>query len=336
MPAALTLIDYSKRVAVTLALVTLALFLWKIAPVLMLGFAGIVLAMVVRAVADPLSRHMRVNQTWAVGIAFALFLLLLVGLAFFFGKQISTQATDLWEAIRGAVEKGREKLGATPLGSWVLDNAQGATDPDSMTKVLTGTVTVFGALADAILVLFLGLYFAVSPGSYRKGFLRLLPSAARPKVGGALDASGDALRKWLFGQLISMLFVGVLTTLGLWIAGVPLALPLGILSAVLDFVPFVGPLLAAIPGLLVAFAQGPEVAGWAALVYLAVQFAEGHVILPLVQKWAVQLPPVLGLLSIVAFGLVFGVMGVLFAVPLTVVSVVLVQKLWVQNEEAPT
>jgi predicted PurR-regulated permease PerM len=336
MPAALSLIDYSKRVAVTLALVTLALFLWKIAPVLMLGFAGIVLAMVVRAGADPLSRLMHVKQTWAVSIAFALFLLILAGLAFFFGKQIATQATELWEAIRVAVEKGRGRVAETPLGSWVLENATGATDPGSMGKVLTGTFTVFGALADVILVLFLGLYFAVDPASYRKGFLRLLPSAARPRVGGALDASGDALRKWLSGQLISMLFVGVLTALGLWIAGVPMAIPLGILSAILDFVPFIGPLLAAVPGLLVAFAQGPEVAGWAALVYLVVQFAEGHLILPLVQKWAVQLPPVLGLLSIVAFGLVFGVMGVLFAVPLTVVSVVLVQRLWVQNEQAPT
>jgi predicted PurR-regulated permease PerM len=205
-----------------------------------------------------------------------------------------------------------------------------------MTKVLKGTATVFGGIADVILVLFLALYFAVDPNAYRHGFLLLLPAAAREKVGRALDASGKALRAWLGGQLLSMLAVGVLTALGLWIVGVPMAIPLGILSAILDFVPFVGPLLAAIPGLLVAFSQGPEVAVYAALVYFAVQFAEGHVILPMVQKWAVQLPPVLGLLSIVAFGLVFGVMGVLFAMPLTVVTVVLVQKLWIDNEKAPT
>ena len=337
MPAtAQSLTDFSKRVAIALALVTLALFLWKIAPVIMLGFAGIVIAMVVRSAADPLARRTKLNRTWAVGIVFALFIVLLFGLAYFFGKQISTQATDLWEAIRAAVEKGREKLGETPIGSWVLENAQGAADPEAMSKVLTGTVTVFGGLADAVLVLFLALYFAVDPASYRAGFLRLMPSAARDKVGGALDASGVALRKWLFGQMISMFFVGALTTLGLWAVGVPMALPLGILSGILDFVPFIGPLIAAIPGLLVAFSQGPEVAVYAALVYAGVQFLEGNVIMPLVQKWAVHLPPVLGLLSIVAFGLVFGVMGVLFAVPLTVVAVVLVQRLWVQNEQAPT
>ena len=133
-----------------------------------------------------------------------------------------------------------------------------------------------------------------------------------------------------------MATVGVLTALGLWLVGVPMAIPLGILSGILDFVPIVGPLVAAIPGILIAFSQGPQVAVYAALVYFAVQFLEGHLVIPLAQKWAVSLPPVLGLLSIVAFGLVFGFIGVLFAMPLTVVAVVLVKRLWVDNPEAPT
>lgn len=336
MAAATSLVDYSKRVAVTLGLVILALLLWKMMPVFMLGFAGVVLAMVVRAVADPLARRLRIHRSWAVAITATLFVLATVALAYFFGKQISAQATELWEAMRASIEKGRDRLEGTPLGSWVLDNAEGAADAESMTKVVLGTMTVFGGLADVVLVLFVALYMAVDPRSYRNGFLLLLPLAARDKVGKALDASGKALRNWIMGQLVSMLIVGVLTAIGLWAVGVPMAIPLGVLSAILDFVPFVGPLLAAIPGILVAFPEGPEVALYAALVYLAVQFVEGNVVMPLVQKWAVHLPPVLALLSIVAFGLVFGVMGVLFAVPLTVVAVVLVQRLWIQNESAPT
>jgi predicted PurR-regulated permease PerM len=337
MPAAsLSLIDYSKRVAVTLALVTLALFLWKIAPVLLLGFAGVVIAMVIRSASVPIAQRLHIGDTWAVAIVFSLFLVLILVLAVSFGAAIARQATDLWEAIRAAVATVQEKLGQTPIGSWVLENAEGATDPQAMTKVLKGTATVFGGIADVVLVLFLALYFAVDPRSYRHGFLLLLPAAARDRVGKALDASGRALRNWLLGQLVSMVLVGIATAIGLWLAGVPLAIPLGILSAILDFVPFVGPLLAAVPGLLVAFAQGPEVALYAALVYLAVQFAEGNLIMPLVQKWAVHLPPVVGLLSIVAFGLVFGVMGILFATPLAVVAVVMVQRLWIDNEKAPT
>jgi predicted PurR-regulated permease PerM len=128
-----------------------------------------------------------------------------------------------------------------------------------------------------------------------------------------------------------MLFVGVVTSIGLLLAGVPLAIPLGILSGVLDFVPVIGPFVAAIPGVLIAFAEGPQVALYAVLVYIAVQFIEGHFVIPLAQKWAVSMPPALALVAIVAFGVAFGLPGVLFALPLTVVAMVLVQKLYVER-----
>jgi predicted PurR-regulated permease PerM len=125
--------------------------------------------------------------------------------------------------------------------------------------------------------------------------------------------------------------VGVFTGLGLWMVGVPLAIPLGILSGILDFVPVVGPLIAAIPGLLIAFAHDPHMALLAAGVYIVVQFVEGHLVLPIAQRWAVSLPPALTLLGIVAFGAVFGPMGVLFAMPLLVVTLTLVDKLYVER-----
>jgi predicted PurR-regulated permease PerM len=237
----------------------------------------------------------------------------------------------LWQALTEAWAKARTYLEGTPIGAFVLDSIGGAQDPAAVAKVLKGTVTVFGGLADLVLVIFLTMYLAVDPKTYRNGFLMLLPRSAREDVGHAIDASGDALRKWLVGQLGAMIVVGVLTGLGLWAVGVPLALPLGILSGLLDFVPFIGPLLAAIPGILLAFSAGPQIALYAALVYIVVQFIEGHLVLPLAQKWAVSLPPALTLLSIVAVGLVFGLLGLLFAMPLTVVTVVMVKKLYVDK-----
>jgi predicted PurR-regulated permease PerM len=204
-----------------------------------------------------------------------------------------------------------------------------------MTKALKGTVGFFGAIADTVLVIFLALYFAVDPRGYRRGFLHLVPKTWRGRVDRALLAAGDALKNWLRGQALAMLVVGVLTAAGLWLVGVPLAIPLGLLSGVLDFVPFIGPLVAAVPGLLVAFSQGEDVALYALIVYLVVQFVEGNIVLPMAQKWAVSLPPVLSLLGIVAFGLVFGPLGVLFAMPLTVVLVVLVQKLYIEKIDNP-
>lgn len=330
MPVAtsLSLPEFAKRVAVVLALVTLALFLWKIAPVLMLAFAGIVLATAVRSAAEPLSDRFGLSRGWAVTIVFALFLVLLVGGAYLFGKQIAHETTALWDAVKEAWDKVAEKLNETPAGSWIVEGLGGASDPEAMSKVAKGTLFVFGGLADVILVLFLALYFAIDRTTYRNGFLLLLPEGARDRTGKAIDASGRALRLWLVGQLGAMLVVGALTAIGLWVAGVPMAIPLGILSGILDFVPFIGPLVAAVPGIMVAFSQGTDVALYATLVYIIVQFIEGNVVMPIAQKWAVEMPPVLGLLSIVAFGLVFGLIGVLFAMPLTVVMVVLIKKLW--------
>ena len=319
---------FARNTLVAIALVVLALLLWKVAPVLMLFFAGVVFATAIHAGSRPLVRWLHLPPTVAVGIVFMLLLLLLVGGSYLFGKQIAMRTGELVDAITTAWTQVRGRLEATSWGASLLENAKGATE-GNMSRVAKGTVTVFGAFTDLILVLFLSMYLAVDPASYRNGFLLLVPPAHRARVGEALEDAGIALRKWLVGQLGAMCMVGVLTGVGLWLVGVPLAIPLGILSGILDFVPVIGPFAAALPGILIAFAQGQDVALYAALVYITVQFLEGHFVLPLAQKWAVSLPPALGLLSIVGFGLVFGLMGVLFAMPLTVVAVVLVQKLYV-------
>jgi predicted PurR-regulated permease PerM len=129
-----------------------------------------------------------------------------------------------------------------------------------------------------------------------------------------------------------MTVVAVLTTLGLWLIGVPGYLALGLLAGLAEFVPVVGAILAAVPGLLQALGQGGvELAAWAALVYLAVQQLQGNVVTPLVTRRMVSLPPALTLFAIIAFGLVFGPLGVLFAAPLAVVAFVAVKKLWVRE-----
>ena len=319
----------ARNVLIAIALVTLALLLWKIAPVLMLFFAGVVFATAIHAASRPLVRYAHLPSTVAVGVVFLLAIALLAGGAWLFGKQVATQTEELVNAVTQAWEKVHGYLQETSWGSTVLESVQGAADGQAMSRVAKGTVTVFGAVTDLILVLFLSMYLAVNPASYRNGFLLLLPPAHRERVGMALDEAGIALRKWLVGQLGAMVMVGVLTAAGLALVGVPLAIPLGILSGLLDFVPVIGPFAGALPGVLIAFAQGPQVALYAAFVYITVQFLEGHLVLPLAQKWAVSLPPALGLLSIVGFGLVFGLLGVLFAIPLTVVSIVLVQELYV-------
>ena len=325
--------DFTRKALVTAGIAILAVFLWKIAPVLMLAFGGVVFATVIRAAAVPLARRLRWSETVTVSLVTALFFVLILGGAYLFGQRIAEEAQAMWTALKEAWGKFEEFVSRFPIGLTAMENVRQGTDSDAVAKVAKGTVTVFGAFADVLLVMFLAAYLAVEPRTYRDGLVRLMPPSVRERVGDALDASGVALRKWLIGQLGAMVFVGVLTGIGLWAIGVPLALPLAILMMLLDFVPVIGPLMAAIPGVLIAFSHSPQLALYAALVYLGVQFVEGHVVMPLAQKWAVALPPAMALLGIVGFGLVFGLIGVLFAMPLLVVTVVLVRKLYIETLE---
>jgi predicted PurR-regulated permease PerM len=139
------------------------------------------------------------------------------------------------------------------------------------------------------------------------------------------------LRLWLIGQAISMIVVGLATGIGLWLAGVPSAVALGVIAGLTEAVPYVGPIVGSIPGLLVALTVGPETAFWALVVYVIVQQLEGYALLPIIQRRMVSLPPALTLFWIMAAGLLFGALGVVFAAPILVVIYVLVKRLYVRE-----
>jgi predicted PurR-regulated permease PerM len=148
-----------------------------------------------------------------------------------------------------------------------------------------------GAVFEAVLVAFGGVYLAADPWRYRSGLLKLFPPAARGRVGGAVDAATHALRRWLLAQLVVMVIVGTLTGVGMWLIGMPSPLALGLLAGLLEFVPFVGPIVAAVPGLLLALTVGPLAPLYALAVYLVVQQIESNLVTPLVARHMLALPP---------------------------------------------
>jgi predicted PurR-regulated permease PerM len=328
------LADFTVRVLVALGLAAAAFFLWKITPVLMLLFGGIVLASVLRAASAPVSRRLRLPHAASLALVVVALLAAILGGLYFFGREIALQAHALQQALAAAYANVEARFGGTPAALKLVEGLRNAISPEAVANFARQTVTVFGALADIALVLFLAIYLAADPQRYRDGALRLFPLRARADVALALDSAGDSLRRWLAGQLVVMTTVGVAIGISLSIVGVPLAPALGVLSGLLEFVPVVGPIAGAIPGVLIAFAQGPDTALYAAIVYGGVLFVEGNVIVPFIQRWAVDLPPVLALLGIVAFGILFGLVGVLFAIPLVVVIVALVRKLYVERLES--
>jgi predicted PurR-regulated permease PerM len=177
----------------------------------------------------------------------------------------------------------------------------------------------------------LAVYLAIEPELYVEGLARMLPPRRRARGREVIQAVAHALRWWLVGRVVSMLAVGVLTALALAIAGIPAALALGVLAGMLSFVPYIGPIASVVPALLATIPGWPWQPLWVLVIYSGVQFLEGNFITPLVQKRAVAMPPVVLLTAQIAFGLLFGLMGVFLATPLAVAAMVLVQTLYIQD-----
>ncbi|MEO7599145.1 MAG: AI-2E family transporter [Opitutus sp.] len=332
MTTKLTSGSFSRYVLMAVSIAGLVYLGWKLIDVALLAFGGIVFAAVLRALAGLFVSRFKWSERWSLVLVLFLLLLLFGGLAWMFGAQLLAQAEQLRTELPRAVGTVQERIEEWSGGRIKLSGFQPPSDTAKMVANLAKVAGLTaGIVGHAVIIFFVGLYFAFDPYVYVRGVVRLVPVDHREAVRSALTSAGDALRKWLIGQLASMTAVGLLTGIGLGFAHVPLALALGVLAGLLDFIPVVGPILAIAPGLILALSVDPRTAVWAAVVYIGVQQLENHVIVPLAQRWSVQLPPAISILSIVGFGLLFGVMGVLFGMPMTVVAMVLVKKLYVER-----
>ncbi len=191
--------------------------------------------------------------------------------------------------------------------------------------------TVLGAMASFALVIFGGFYLAANPALYRDGFIKLIPPRLHSNVSATIADAAEALARWLRGQLIAMVLVGVFTGLGLWLVGVPSALALGLISGLAEFVPILGPIVAAVPIILVAAAQDWQTMVWAIGVLVVVQQVESYLIMPLIAKEMVSVAPAVALYALIAMGILFGPLGLLFGFPLVIVIDVAVRGLYVRD-----
>lgn len=198
--------------------------------------------------------------------------------------------------------------------------------------VVQSTVAVLGAL---ILVIFLAIYIAISPATYRRGFLLLIPLERRDRVAELLTALGGALRTWFATQLIAMVVIGAVTTILLALIGVRGALPLGVLAGIFEFIPNVGPVLSAIPAVLMGLADSPQMALTVVGLYWGIQFLENNLLIPYLMSEQLDLPPALTLVTQVVMAYVFGFLGLFVAIPLLATIVVAVRVLWVDEDLPP-
>ncbi|HYH18856.1 MAG TPA: AI-2E family transporter [Azospirillum sp.] len=326
---------YTSRLLVAIALIAMALFLWKLVDVLLLAFAAILLATLLRALTGWIDKHSPLSSGWALAGAVLLVLAILGASGWLFGREVSAQVEQITQLVPQAWEKVRGYLQDYSWGRAALEHVEsmdvGAVSGGIVGSARSVLMTTLGIVGNVLLVAAGGIYLAAQPCLYRDGIVALVPRNAEDRTREALDAAGHGLRQWLKGQLISMTIIGVLTTAGLWVLGVPSALALGLLAGLSEFVPLVGPIASAIPALLVASAEGVSTVLYVLGLYIVVQQIESNLIMPMVERKLVSLPPALTLFAVVAFGVLFGVLGVLFATPLAVVAFILVRKLYVQD-----
>lgn len=332
--------NFTSRIVLAVGITTLAIFLslllWYAADVLLLAFAGILLAIFLRSLSDWVSEITPLSGGWSLGVVVVgLISILTIGI-WLLAPGVADQIDELQKKLPQSVrqlerhvesyEWGRKALAQVPNANELVPDKA-----DVLARVRGVFSTTFGAIANFFIIIFIGLYVAAEPRLYSDGLIRLVPLNRRQRAREVLDEVGSTLRWWLIGKVASMIVVGVSTVVGLWLLDIPLALTLGLLAALLTFIPNVGPILSVVPAMLLALMQSPMQALYVALLYLGIQTVESYFLTPLMQKRTVSLPPALTIFTQVLFGVMVGSLGFVLATPLTAAAIVMVKMLYIQD-----
>lgn len=320
---------------IAFAAVVLLLIVFAV-DVLLLVFASILLAILLRSLAEPMAERLHISQRWALAIVVAILAASLSIIGWAIAPSIGEQVRELQASLPAALQRLQQELSRFVWLEVFFDTAQqangGAAAPPQMASKVTGAVSgTLAALGNTVVTVVIALYLAADPRPYIEGTIRLFPVAHRDRVREVLNAIGQTLRWWLFGKVISMALVGTAVFVGLIALGVKMAAALALIAALLDFIPNIGPLLAFIPAALFALLQGPTQVLYVALLYGAIQVVEGYLLTPLIERRTVELPPALTLTALLVGALLFGWLGLLLAAPATAALLVIVQMVYVED-----
>lgn len=350
---------------ILVVVVALFLFLWYSVYVLFLLFAGVLLAILLRALAEGVTHVTRLSHRWALAIVLVVLVIGIAGFWYVAAANLSKQVAQLSEQIGPAWENFQNKLRETGVGRFAMDNLAPATGPTTgpttaaaaapppanggnvgggFSGALLGRfggflTTVLDMIAAIVVIVFTGLFLAFDPKQYVRGVIRLVPHRYRMRAGEVLGAMGYMLKWWLIGQGITMTVIATATWIGLSIIGVPLAFLLGIIAGLFNFIPNFGPLFSMVPATLLALTISPGKALAVIVMFVVLQNLEGNVLTPLIQRKAVDLPPAVGIIAQILLSILVGAVGLMLAWPLAAVVVLGVKMLYVEDvlgDEMPT
>jgi predicted PurR-regulated permease PerM len=315
-----------------------ALFLvWQTVSSLLIIFAGVLFAAFLDAAARAIAPVVPLNRVWRLTFVLVL-LTAAIGLGLVWGAgKLPEQTRLLLKVMDTQFDILQQKLlsyGVDLLGpEWGRDFALWLVSDQgrffSHAQRVLGGASSF--LAGMLVIVFLGILFAFDPTSHRESLVMLAKPSYRARTRGVMDQMGSVLRLWFVGQLIRIILMTLCVWVALYMIGLPGPFVLGLQAGLSNFVPYLGPILAAVPIALVAMPLGGSLLIWAVVVYTIIQSIEGYVIGPLIQRQAVEIPPAWTLVAIVLLGAMFGVMGIALAMPLVAVGRVAVIRFYVED-----
>ncbi|MFQ3789322.1 AI-2E family transporter [Halomonas sp. A29] len=333
-----TISRFTRRAMIFIGLASLVAILLYFAAqlldVLLLVFAGVLVAVSIDGAVRLCQCYLPLSRQWALSLALALIGLLSFGLWALVGPRMAEQIPQLLQQLPQAFQQllalMRDLPGIETALNEVEEPAQLLGQPliDRFTGFFS---TTFGAIASFFLILLIGFYLVLSPAKYVSNMVMLCPPAHRERMQQVLCMQGRALRLWLLSRLVSMAFVGLCIGIGLAFLGVPMAGALGLIAGLFTFIPYLGPIIGAIPTVLIALLESPELALYAVVLYFVVETLESNLVMPLAAKGMVRLPPAYTVVVQLAGAAVAGVAGVILSTPLAVVAVVAVQALYIND-----
>lgn len=328
-------------IGLVFAVLLFAYLVYKISPIVLVLLLTLLFSIIISGPVGYLERR-GLNRGLATllvlgGVGLSLYL---VGLAIApvierQARLLAEQFPALLDEVQGLSDGLQEYFGLD-FGPWLepeqlVERVRGFLSGDTFAVAADIGGSIANGLSLAFVALIATVYLVLNPMPLVNGFVSFFPARSRPRVREILREMYDAVQKWFLGQLTSMTLIGVLSAIALSIIGIPFAVLIGLISGLISFIPFVGPVISVIPPVLLALISNPIDAVWVILAYIGIQLVESNVIQPVVMSRAVSLHPALIVFSLLIMGTLFGFVGLLLAVPLVAALHVLVRELWIER-----
>ncbi len=320
-----------KLVYKILAILAVIALMYFFNGLLLFIFVGILGATALMPAVDFIEKKTGFNRAFISAITVFMVLLTLLLTIFLTFASVTNSFELLWEnlpsAIDNAINLVETRIGNDFTVNWdfITWQSQNFTAENIFNQVIGITSLIFGFAASSLAFLFLLFYLILMWEDVTTYVVSFFPRKEK-YLSHLIVTLQHKLGSWLRGQLLNMIIVGTVTFTGLYFLGVPSALALGILAGLFELIPYVGPTLAAIPAVLIAFLIAPEVAIWVVLLYVIIQQIESYVLVPFVMKEVAHLNPIVTLIAIIFWAQLLGVSGAILAIPLTCVIAVLVEE----------